>query len=220
MNTPLAKVFIGHEHDLPVAFEDQFLATPERDYTVVLEGVMHKIWHRPRWLKPLFWLLGKLGILVPQTGEEIPTTLTVVPGYLPNGDPFHEWNRTFAFKPPTQFNTRVVYDHKQDNLADLVGPDFRLHMVWKGQFTPPGTFTLATVTNAIRIGNHVTYLPRWIWLPLLGRVQFIQTARADAPDTVDVDLRIIQPLFGEVFGYQGTFKAVRYPKLKQTSMAH
>lgn len=210
VKTPLEPVFAGYEDSLPVAFVDQFLATPEREYDVVLEGVMHRIWHRPQWLKPLFALLGRLGILVPVTGKDIPTTLRVVPGYLPNGQGYHEWNRTFAFTEPIEFNTRVVYDQKQDNLADLVGPDFRLHMVWRGLYTPPGTFTLETVTNAIRLGEKVLYLPRWIWLPLLGRVDFVQKARPDAGDVVDVDLRIIHPLFGEVFGYQGTFQAVRY----------
>lgn len=201
---------MGHENELPIAFHDQFLATPEREYDVVLEGVMHRIWHRPRWLKPLFIFLGKLGILVPRTGEAIPTKLEVVPGYLENGEPFHEWNRTFAFDNPIDFKTRVVFDKRQDNLADLVGPDYRLHMVWKGRYIPPRTFTLETVTNAIRLGRKVYYLPRWLWLPLLGRVEFAQTARPEAEDTVDVDLRIKHPIFGEVFGYQGTFQAVRY----------
>jgi len=213
MDTPLAKVFAGYENTLPLAFKEQFLATPQRDYAVVLEGVMHRIWHNPRWLTPLFNLLGQLGVLVPQIGENIPTKLAVVPGYLPTGEAYHEWNRTFDFTPPIHFNTRVVYDQVQDNLADLVGPDYRLHMVWKGRYIPPRTFTLETVTNAIRIGQTVIYLPKWIWLPLLGRVQFIQTAREQAEDTIDVDLRILHPLFGEVFGYQGTFRAVRYPKL-------
>lgn len=211
MNTPLASVFAGREAEMPLAFREQFLATPERPYDVVLEGVMHRIWYRPRWLKPLFFLLGRLGILVPLNGEGIPTRLEVVPGYLPNGEPFHEWNRTFDFEKPIFFNTRVVYDKRQNNLADLVGPDYRLHMVWEGRYRPPRTFTLETVTNGLRLGGRVFYLPKWIWLPLLGRVDFIQTAREDTPDTVDVDLRILHPLFGEVFGYQGTFRTVQKP---------
>lgn len=213
LNTPLAKVFSGYDEDsLPLAFREQFLATPERDYDVVLEGVMRRIWHRPAWLKPLFVFLGWLGILVPRTGVDIPARLEVTPGYLPDGSPYQEWNRTFAFQPPIHFNTRVVYDQRQDNLADQVGPGRRLHMVWKGRYLPPRTFTLETVTNAIRLGGKTLYLPRWIWLPLLGRVQFVQIAREQAEDTVDVDLRILHPLFGEVFGYQGTFRTVRHPK--------
>ncbi|MBX3059494.1 MAG: DUF4166 domain-containing protein, partial [Anaerolineae bacterium] len=131
-------------------------------------------------------------------------TLVVAPGYLPDGQPYHEWNRTFAFDPPVKFNTTVVYDAKMDNLADQVGVKRFLHMVWKGQFVPPRTFTLDTVSNAVRIGGRIWYLPTWLWSFLLGRVKFVQTAH--------VDLRIIHPLFGEVFGYIGTFTAVRHGK--------
>lgn len=43
LNTPLSKVFADYEaHQLPLAFKEQFLATPEREYDVVLEGVMHQ----------------------------------------------------------------------------------------------------------------------------------------------------------------------------------
>jgi Domain of unknown function (DUF4166) len=209
-NTPLSQVFANYTDDqLPRAFREQFLATPERDYDVVLEGVMHRIWHRPTWLKPLFVFFGWLGILVPRTGEHIPAKLAVVPGTLPSGKPYHEWNRSFAFDPPIEFNTRVVYDDNQNNLADQVGPNRFLHLVWEGQFVPPRSFTLRTVTNAVQIGGRCVYLPHWLWALLLGRVKFIQTAHEDDDTIIDVDLRILHPLFGEVFGYQGTFQAKR-----------
>lgn len=208
-NTPLWPVFAGQEEHMPPAFREQFLATPEREYDIVLEGRMHRIWHHPRWLTPLFRLLGRLGILVPRPGHNIRTTLAVVPGILPDGQPYHEWNRTFAFDPPIEFNTRVIYDTERHNLADLVGPGYRLHMVWKGEYHPPYTFTLQTVTNAIRIGSRTYTLPHWLWPWLLGRVDFVQTARPETTDMMDVDLRILHPLFGEVFGYRGEFRTVR-----------
>jgi len=214
LNTPLRKVFAGYEDQMPLAFREQFLATPEREYNVVLEGVMHRIWHRPAWLKPWFVFLGWFGILVPRTGNNIPTKLVVVPGCLPDGQPYHEWNRTFAFAPPIQFNTIVVFDERMNNLADQVGVGRFLHMVWAGKFIPPRSFTLATVTNAIRIRRRLWYLPGWLWPFLLGRVNFIQQGREEDESVVDVDLRVIHPLFGEVFGYSGTFRAVRYEKSK------
>jgi hypothetical protein len=212
--TPLWPVFRDQAERMPRAFREQFLATPERGYDVVLVGRMERIWHNPRWLTPLFWFLGGLGILVPRIGEDIPATLTleVVPGILPDGRPYHDWNRTFAFQPPVHFDTRVIYDEEQENLADQVGPGFRLRMVWKGEYLPPDTFTLKTVANGIRLGNRVRYLPRWVWLLLLGRVDFIQTSRPDAEDMVDVELRVLHPFFGTVFGYRGEFRAVRRPR--------
>ena len=90
--TPLAAVFAGRESEMPLAFQEQFLATPDREYDVILEGHTHRIWHRPAWLWPLFQFLGLLGILVPRTGRNVPTTLAVLPGTLPNGEPYHELN--------------------------------------------------------------------------------------------------------------------------------
>ena len=211
-NSPLSKIFVDHEQ-IPTAFQEQFLAFPEQDYNDVLEGEMHRIWHRPRWLKPLFLFLGWLGILVPNHGEAIKTTQAVNPGNLPCGAPFHEWIRTFAFKSPIQFNTRVVFDEKMNNLADQVGPNHFLHMVWKGTFIPPRTFTLDTVSNAIQFGDRRWYMPKWLWLLLLGRVKFIQQAHEDDENVVDVDLRILHPWFGEVFGYKGTFHIRRFKKI-------
>jgi hypothetical protein len=211
VSSPLETVFTGREHEMPAEFVAQFLASPEQDHNVVLEGTMHNIWF-PAWLKPLFWLLGKFGVLVPRAGTNISATLEVIPGRLPNGEPFHEWNRTFYFDPPLQFNTTVVYDHKMRNIADVVGKNRTLHMVWKGQFHSPDTFTLDTVTNAVKLGSRLTYLPKWLWTIALGRAKFSQRARKEDDNTVDVDLRIIHPWFNEVFGYQGTFTAKRYPK--------
>jgi hypothetical protein len=145
-------------------------------------------------------------------GQDIPTKLFVKPGYLPNGRPYHEWNRTFDFERPISFDTRVVFDEKWDNLADEVGIGRFLHMVWEGKFIPPRSFTLGTVSNAIRVGGRLLYLPKWLWSFLLGRVVFIQQAHEEDENKVDVDLRILHPLFGEVFGYIGTFEAVRYEK--------
>lgn len=209
INSPLSKIFSRYENQLPRAFVDQFLASPERNYDVVLEGEMHRIWHHPRWLKPLFVVLGVFGILVPKTGNAIPAKLVVVPGYLSNGKPYHEWNRTLAFEPPIHFNTRVVFDDYMDNLADQVGTGHFIHMVWKGKFIPPRSFTLNTVTNALQFGGRRWYLPKWLWLFLLGRVEFIQQAHEDDDNVVDVDLRILHPVFGEVFGYTGTFQINR-----------
>jgi hypothetical protein len=209
--SPLDPVF-AQAGPIPVAFQDQFLAHPERDYRVVLEGTMHEIAYRPRWLKPLFLALGCVGVLVPKCGKEIPTTLEVVPGYLPNGEPYHEWNRTFSFPRPIFFNTKVVYDHQLKNIADVVGIGKFLHMVWDAKFTPPDTFTLDTIANAVNILGRPRYMPAFLWKILLGRVKFIQKADLNAPGQVTVDLRILHPWFGEVFLYRGSFRVVRYPK--------
>jgi len=209
--SPLEPIFAFERESVPPAFRAQFLHSPDDPFRVVLEGRLHEIWHKPRWLKPLFWALGQAGILVPKSGHNIPSTLEVIPARHPNGEPYHRWNRTLQFTPPVHFNTTIVYDPETRYVADLVGPHDFLYLVWKAKFWPPSTFTLDTEACAAQIGRQKLWLPRWLWPLLLGVVRFVQKADLDTEDTVHIELIISHPLFGDFFGYTGTFHVVRYP---------
>src|SRR5436309_1190675 len=76
MSSPLEPIF--GRAQAPAAFKAQFLHSVDDPCRIVLEGTLHHVWHRPGWLRPLFQLLGRLHILVPDTGTEIPTTLEVI----------------------------------------------------------------------------------------------------------------------------------------------
>jgi hypothetical protein len=197
---------------VPAAFREQFLFRDDLGYRVRLDGVLHRVWHGPRVLAPLFRLLGAAGILVPLTGRDVPTTLDVIPSRDPRGRPVHRWSRTMQFPRRTvRFDTSIVYDAAQGTVVDLVGPRNVLYMVWAARFHPPETFTLDSRANALRIGRRLVWLPRWAWKLLLGTVTFSQ--RVDAADerVVHIDLLITHPLFGPIFGYDGTFRTIRVP---------
>jgi len=211
LDSPLDPVFARHSR-IPFAFAEQFFHRDDLPYGMRLEGVMHRVWHRPRVLGPLFRLLGRIGILVPETGEEVPTTLTVRPGWNRADGTFHVWDRTFAFARPVRFRTTIIYDPQIGEVVDLVGPRDWLYMVWKAQFHPPDRFTLDTHACALRIRGRRLWMPRWMWKLLLGTVTFSQVADSIDGDTVRVDLLIIHPLLGRIFGYVGTFRTVRIPK--------
>jgi Domain of unknown function (DUF4166) len=206
--SPLDPVFAGHT-EVPFAFAEQFFHTEDLPYGMRLEGVMHRVWHRPRWLAPLFRVLGRIRILVPQTGEEVPTTLTVRPGRSRMDGLYHVWDRTFAFDPPIRFPTSIIYDRELGEVVDLVGPRDVLYMVWKAQFHPPDRFTLDTHSIALRIRGRRLWLPTWLWKLLFGTVTFWQQADSMDGDTVRVNLLIVHPLLGRIFGYEGTFRTVR-----------
>jgi hypothetical protein len=206
--SPLEPIFAGYPH-IPFAFVEQFLHGDDLPYRVTLDGVMHRIWHRPAVLGPLFWALAKLGILVPYNAAGVPTTLTVRPGRDQRDGVYHVWDRTLAFPKPIRFKTTIIYDQALGKVVDLVGPRDVLYMVWEAKFHPPNRFTLDTHSCAIRVGPRKLWMPRWLWKFLLGTVTFTQTAKEPEGDTVSVDLLITHPLFGKIFGYVGTFRTVR-----------
>src|SRR5256885_17199673 len=81
MSSPLEPIF--GRAQVPAAFKAQFLPSVDDPCRIVLEGTLHHVWHRPRWLRPLFQLLGRLHILVPDTGTEIPPTSKATPNRRP-----------------------------------------------------------------------------------------------------------------------------------------
>lgn len=210
MASPLDPIFGAVDAPIPAAFRTQFLHSVDDPARVVLEGILHHVWHRPGWLAPLFRLLGRLHILVPDTGLEVPTTLEVITGRLSDGRPLHIWQRTMHFPTVRYFPTTIVYDAERHRVVDLVGPRNALHMVWRAKFHPPDTFTLETDSCGIDLWGQVRWFPKWLWPWLLGIVEFVQRAASLEGDRIDIEIVIRHPLLGRVFGYDGTFRVRRY----------
>ena len=207
--SPLDPIFHAAAAPVPAAFRAQFLYRDDLSYRVRLEGVLHRVWHRPRVLAPLFRMLGRAGILIPYRGQNVPTTLDVIPSRDAQGRPVHRWSRTMRFPGRVvRFDTSIVYDLDRRTVVDLVGPRHVLYMVWAARFHPPDTFTLDSHANAIRIGRSRLWLPRWAWKLLLGTVTFTQRVDPADENVVHIDLLITHPLFGRIFGYDGTFPAL------------
>jgi len=207
--SPLEPIFAPYVGMIPFAFQEQFLHSPEYPFSVALQGVIHQLWHRPRWLTPLFWLLENIGILISEQGYDIPTTLEVRPGYDQNGRPYHTWARTLRFRKRRIFNTTIIYAPDLNHVVDLVGPNNALYMVWRAQFHPPDTFTLHTAACALRFGKRRIWLPGWLWRWALGVVRFRQRVDTTHEDMVHIGLVIRHPSLGDIFGYTGTFTVVR-----------
>ncbi len=197
--SPFAPIFAPHADAIPQAFRDQFLLAPEDPYGVTLEGRMN-VWHRPRWLAPLFWLLNKLRLFVAQTGRDVRTTVVITA------------TRDAAGAPPARFNTATVYDAQRDQLVDLTGPGDRLHMASRAQFEPPATLRTTSDAFALQFGARVVWLPRAIGRLLFGDARFVQRADDGDPQIVHVELVMTHPLLGPLFGYNGTFRVARAAK--------
>src|SRR5688572_14191472 len=150
-DSPMKPIFAGFaEAEVPRAFREQFFRAPAEGFRVVLEGTLHRVWQRPWWLAPLFRAFSAMGILLPFTGREVPTRLVVGTGRLPDGAPYHLWDRYVRFpRREVRFPTKIVYDADLDEVVDLVGPKDALYMVWYARFHPPTDLTLATAAVAL-----------------------------------------------------------------------
>ena len=53
------------------------------------------------------------------------------------------------------------------------------------------------------------WVPHWLWSRLFGTVDFTQQIDEEREDTIHIDLHVSHTLFGEIFGYIGTFRVTR-----------
>lgn len=217
--SPFGPSLEPHIEALPPAFREQFLLSPEAPYQIVLEGQMHRIWHRPRWLGPLFWTLGKFNILVSETGENISTRVVIAAGRDTHGQPYQTWKRMFRFQKPRYFNTRVVYDPHVQRAAECVGPAGVLRMVDDVQFHPPAMLEMNVYAWVLQLGRWRLQMPRGLGRWLFMVVHTLQRADDSHGDTFHVDLKVSHPLLGPVFGYEGTFQIKRHNPLDEARHA-
>jgi hypothetical protein len=206
--SPFEPLFAAAHGSLPAAFRDQFLLAADDRVGVTLTGSLDRVWHRPLWLGPLFRLLGRWEILVPDNGINVPTTLTVRSVLTDDGTPRQTWLRTMRFARLRRFPTWVV-PRTDGRVEEIVGPRDLAHMVWRGRFDPPATLTLDGVACGVRIAGRVWWLPGWLWPWLVGVMHLEQRAESMDGQRVHVRTTLRHPLLGDVFGYEGSFDVVR-----------
>ncbi len=123
MTSPFAPVLAGHA-DLPWAFREQFLLA--QGGRLRLQGTMRRVWRRHRWTWPLFALLARMDILFPETGENVPATLTIHAEANR-----HCWRRTFAFPRRRAFDADMCWSAELGAVVERLGPADLIEMVWQ-----------------------------------------------------------------------------------------
>ncbi len=211
--SPFEPAFASNPGKIPETFKEQFLHSPGDPFHIVLDGNLN-VWFRPNWLAPLFWVLGKFGILVPETGENVPVTMVVRAEYDKDNKPIQFWDRTFKFNTLRRFNTILKYDDKMGDVGDFIGKWKFVYIVWEARYHPLDRFTLDTKICAFRFFNCYIWLPRWVWERLFGILRCDQVADDIKGNTFSLDLVIKHPWFGDFFGYNGKFTTLR--KLKDS----
>jgi hypothetical protein len=208
--SPFETVFAPFGSLVPDAFREQFLLAPEAGHGIRLDGTMD-IWRRPAWLAPVFWGMGAAGVLIAQTGRDIPTTVSISAGRDPSVMPYHRLERTFRFARPERFVTTTIFDAHFQSIVDRAGPGGVIQVLSPTRFELPDTFTQGAGGVAIGSGRKRVQLPNALGRWFFGAGRFVQQVDSTRPDTIHVDFTIAHPLLGDIFGYRGTFVVRRDP---------
>jgi hypothetical protein len=204
-SSPFSPAFERFAGDLPDVFHQQFLQNAADRAQITIHGSMHQVWIKP-WMRPIFGVLGRLGILLPRGGQDVPTELNIRLGHDARGLATQRWNRSLAFDKPAQFNSRMAWIPELSQPVELVGPGQILGMLWSSDFVPPRHLQLDTCGWVLRFGKRYLQIPAFLTPWTLGRVEFAQDADPDDPNRFHIDLQVLHALFGLIFSYRGTFQ--------------
>jgi hypothetical protein len=175
---------------------DQFLGA-DRRHRVRLVGTMHQIWRRHGWLRPLFTMLAWADILFPETGRNVPVSLTIEP----DGRGGDVWRRTFAFARERRFNATMAYEGS--SVIERLGPGGMLQVPWHLRVESADAIQITTGETCVRLGGLRLRFPRWLRFKVGAR----QLARPHG--RMELDLVVTHPRLGRIFGYAGTFTVQR-----------
>lgn len=140
-------------------------------------------------------LLHRLGALLHQRGQAVPTT---VEKWM-DGRTQH-WKRTLRFADGRRIYFKSHWHYGGGNeLIEYVNPFLGLRMAVR---VDDGKLIYEGRHFVLKLGDLKLPLPEWL---LLGHTSIVETARGKGRFAMDFRLR--HPLFGQIYRYAGTFQA-------------
>jgi len=167
----------------------------------VATGVMSQIWHGSAIYAPFLRLGASRHILFPERGVDVPFTMENWPYLDRAGRETVTFNRTFELpNRRRRFDATMVYDRATDQVFDYLGT--HQHVL------APLEFTAADDGGLVIRGGQLRFLMRGFNV----KVPTLVTGRAEVHERFDdrrghfrISVRVTNPWFGPLFGYEGTF---------------
>lgn len=198
MTEPIFKSIFGDDWgQLPIVMKEHYANHSFSDDVTIVEGLMTVESYGPgKILQPLFKLLG---ILVPYSGENIPTIVSFKSDI--NTDVFI-FDRVFKFpgKSSYQFYS-TLHPIGENQVIEVM----KFGLGWKSSFVWQGG-----KVKLIHVGYYLKFFNNFIPLPielLLGKGYAEEIPIND--NCFSMAMEIVHPWWGKIFGYSGIFKIVK-----------
>ena len=171
------------------------------DAAFFARGTMQVITSGPKLLKPMYSLFTKNNFLFPESGEDIPFTLSNKSYMNADGNAEVYWERTFYFPGATRkFNATMTIDLERKVVKDYLGDPAIFYSDLQFDVTQDGFLLIRSSEQRVIIGQHEVGLPR----ALNGRVT-VTEGYDDARGEYTIHVSIFNDLIGRMMLYAGYF---------------
>jgi hypothetical protein len=165
-------------------------------------GVMDRIWRGPGFTLPFLWLGTTRHILFPERGRNVPFTIENYPYVDRHGRETVSFVRTFEFpRRRRRFDAQMVHSAER-GLVDYLGTHQHLAVDLAVAARPDGGFRIRSGGFRVHEGPVRARLPT----ALTGTAQVDEWFDA-ASGLFRIEVAVVHPRFGPVFGYEGSFAA-------------
>ncbi|MGP4109456.1 DUF4166 domain-containing protein [Streptomyces sp. 4N509B] len=169
-------------------------------------GVMDRVWHGRPFVRPFLTLGATRHILMPETGRDIPFTIANVPYRDAHGREAVTFARAFRFPRRTRrFDAYMVDSPRRGALVDYLGTHQHLATELRPEVDGDA---LVIRSGPLRFHEGVVdaRVPR-----LLDAAATVREAYDAAAGRFRIEVSVVSPYAGPLFGYRGWFVASYRP---------
>ncbi len=187
------KILMPAWEQMPEVLKKRYANRANTNDQVVVDGVLNV--HMSKWMR--FWspLLRLCGALLPYSGKDIPVQVSFQSFPDSNHVGFH---RTFNFPNhgEVKFRSKLV-PVKGDEVLEMM----RFGLAWRMRYAyEDNKAKLMHKGYSLCLGKLKIPMPMYL---ILGKAYAYETATSD--NGFDMYFEMIHPLFGKIFGYDGSF---------------
>ncbi|MFF5333678.1 DUF4166 domain-containing protein [Streptomyces sp. NPDC013181] len=170
-------------------------------------GVMERVWHGGRWVRPFLALGATRNILLPRTGRDVPFTIENVPFTDSYGRETVTFVRTFAFPDgPRRFDATMVHSPERGCVVDYLGTHQHLATDLHLSVDGAGALVIRSGEHRFREGPVDARVPE-----LIGGDAVVRESYDEAAGRFRIRVAVTNRRFGPLFGYEGSFTAAYAP---------
>lgn len=165
------------------------------------QGVMYQIKSGAKWLRPFYTVAANTRFLFPESGEQIPFTISNTCHALPNGELEVLWERTFYFPHKTRhFDARMTIDSTQTIVRDYLGKPALFYSDLHFAVTKEGTLVIRSGKQRFVLSKLECPIPK-----LLEGCVIVEEGYDESKNVFTIHVSIHNPLIGRLMMYAGEF---------------
>jgi len=204
------KKYLGSDFDkLHPKMQQRFSMSSENGLTMIGTGKMERIWNAGFHVLPFLHFGTRRNIMFPETGQDIPFSIENYAYKDSFGRETVTWIRQFHFAKKTRhFDATMIFSEKENRIVDYLGNKQHLAVDIDMKVNPNGSVTIQSGNQRFYEGPIAFRFPEMF----SGKAE-VNEFYDEAEDIFRISVKVSNKTFGDIFGYNGFFKA-EFKKVK------